>query len=50
MQLKVCVHIISLTNDWNFTKLAQIHSKDGGKSWLDFSDLDLFQGHYILNT
>ena len=29
MQLKVCVHIISLTNGWNLTKLAQIHLKDG---------------------
>ena len=24
------VHIISVTNSWNLTKLAQIHPKDGG--------------------
>ena len=40
MQYKVCVHIISLTNSWNLTKLAQIHPKDRGKNWLDFGDLD----------
>ena len=38
---KVYVHTISLTNDWNLTKLAQVHHKDGGKKWLDFGDLDL---------
>ena len=33
--VKVCMHIISLTNGWNLTKLAQI---------------PYFQGHYIINT
>ena len=31
IQQKVCVHIISLTNRWNLTKLAQIHHQDWGK-------------------
>ena len=41
MQLKVCVHTMSLTNGWNLTKLEQIHHKDGWKEWLDFGDLDI---------
>ena len=28
---KACVHIISWTNGWNFTRLAQIHHLDAGK-------------------
>ena len=36
-----CVHSISWLNRWNLTKLAQILQWDGGKKWLDFSDLDL---------
>ena len=40
MQQKVLVHIISLTNGWNLTKLAEIHHQYGGKKWLDFGDLD----------
>ena len=31
MKKKDCVHIISLTNGWNLTELAQIHQKDGAK-------------------
>ena len=27
----LCAHIISLTNSWNLTKLAQIHRQDRGK-------------------
>ena len=38
---KVCVHITSLTNGWDLTKLAQIHHQYGGKKWLEFGDLDL---------
>ena len=41
MQKKVCVHIISLTNGWKLTKLAQIHHQDVGKKWFYFDDLDL---------
>ena len=44
------MHTISLTNGWNLTKLAQIHHQDEGKKQLGFGDLDLFQGHYIINT
>ena len=40
MQYKDCVHIISLTNRWNLTKLAQIHHQYEKKKWLDFGDLD----------
>ena len=36
-----CVQIISLTNGWNLTKLAQIHHQDEGNKWLGFYDLDL---------
>ena len=36
-----CVHSNSWINRWNLTKLAQILHWDGGKKWLDFSDLDL---------
>ena len=38
---KACVHTVFWTNDWNFTKLAQIHLYDRGKKWLYFGDLDL---------
>ena len=36
----VCTLILWI-NKWNLTKLAQILHWDGGKKWLDFSDLDL---------
>ena len=36
-----CVHSVSWINRWNLTKLAQVLHWDGGKKWLDFSDLDL---------
>ena len=36
-----CMHTISWINRWNLTKVAQILHWDGGKKWLDFSDLDL---------
>ena len=39
--VKNCVHIISLANGCNLTKLAQIHHHYGGKKSLDFGDLDL---------
>ena len=35
-----CVHSVSWISRWNLTKLAQILHWDGGKKWLDFSDLD----------
>ena len=44
------MHNISLTDGWNLTKLAQVHHQDQGKTWLDFGDLDLIKGHYIINT
>ena len=36
-----CLHFISWTNSWIFTKLAQTHYWDWDKKWLDFGDLDL---------
>ena len=50
-----CVHDISWSSDWNFTKLAWIYHWDKLKSWLDFGDLDLifkvFEGlKYVKNS
>ena len=36
-----CMHDISGTNGWNFTKLTWIYHLDKLKSRLDFDDLDL---------
>ena len=33
--------IISLTDGWNLTKLAQVHHQYGGKKRLDFGHLNL---------
>ena len=38
---KLVCTLTSWINIWNLTKQAQILQWDGGKKWLDFSDLDL---------